>query len=42
MQFHERVRRAFLHLAEAEPRRYRVVDADRPVDEVAAEIARRR
>ena len=38
LQFHEAVRRAFLHLAEAEPRRYLVVDADRPVDVVAAEI----
>ncbi len=38
LQFHESVRRAFLHLAEAEPRRYRVVDADRPADVVAAEI----
>jgi dTMP kinase len=38
VQFHEAVRRAFLHLAEAEPRRYLVVNADRPVDEVAAEI----
>ena len=38
LQFHEAVRRAFLHLAEAEPRRYRVVDARRPVDVVAAEI----
>jgi dTMP kinase len=38
VQFHEAVRRAFLHLAEAEPRRYRVVDAKRPVDVIAAEI----
>ena len=38
LQFHERVRQAFLHLAEAEPRRYRVVDARRPIDDVAAEI----
>ena len=38
LQFHESVRRAFLHLAEAEPRRYQVIDAGRSVDEVAAEV----
>jgi dTMP kinase len=38
VQFHDEVRQAFLHLAEAEPRRYRVVDADRSADEVAAEV----
>ncbi len=30
LQFHEAVRRAFLRLAEADPRRYRVVDARSP------------
>lgn len=36
---HERVRRAFLELAAAEPHRYLVVDAGRSPDEVAADIA---
>ncbi len=35
---HERVRRAFLELAAAEPDRYLVVDAGRAPDEVAADI----
>jgi dTMP kinase len=38
LQFHKTVREAFLHFAEAEPRRYRVINADRSVDEVAAEV----
>ncbi|WP_199700612.1 dTMP kinase [Jiangella rhizosphaerae] len=36
---HERVRRAFLELAAAAPDRYLVVDAARPAEEIAAEIA---
>lgn len=36
--FHERVREGFRSLAAAEPERIVLVDADRPVDEVAAEI----
>jgi dTMP kinase len=36
--FHARVRSAYLQLAEAEPRRFLVVDAARPADEIAAEI----
>ncbi|HZZ95856.1 MAG TPA: dTMP kinase [Jatrophihabitantaceae bacterium] len=38
LQFHERVREAFLRLAEVEPRYYKVVDATRPAGEVAAEV----
>jgi dTMP kinase len=33
--FHERARRAFLGLADADPAHYLVVDAHRPVDEIA-------
>ena len=36
--FHERVRRGFLELAEAEPERYLVLDATRPSDELSREI----
>jgi dTMP kinase len=36
--FHARVRSAYLRLAAAEPRRFLVVDAARPADEIAAEI----
>ena len=39
LQFHERVRAAFLVLAEAEPRYYRVLDATRPAAVLAAEVA---
>lgn len=38
LEFHERVRRAFRILAEASPRNHRLIDARRPVDEVAAEV----
>ncbi len=41
VEFHERVRRAFLGFAEADPRHYLVVDARRPVEEIAAEVAER-
>ena len=39
--FHERVRQAFLRLAEAAPQRYLVVDAARDPQTVAAAISRR-
>jgi dTMP kinase len=38
LEFHRRVRTAFLELAAAEPARFRVVDADRPVSEVIADV----
>lgn len=37
-EFHARVRHAFLELAEAEPQRWVVLDATRPVEELAADI----
>lgn len=37
-EFHERVRRAYLDLAAAEPARFLVLDATEPVDELAARI----
>lgn len=39
--FHARVRRAYLDLAAAEPQRFLVVDAARPVQEIATEIRQR-
>ncbi|GGF14459.1 thymidylate kinase [Aliidongia dinghuensis] len=36
--FHERVRQGFLAIAAAEPKRCAVIDASRPLDEVAAAI----
>ncbi|GAA3657270.1 hypothetical protein GCM10022202_17000 [Microbacterium marinilacus] len=39
--FHARVREAFLALAAAEPGRFLVLDATRPIDELAADIRRR-
>jgi dTMP kinase len=38
LDFHRRVRQAFLDLAAADPGRFRVVDAAAPVDEVAARV----
>jgi dTMP kinase len=38
IDFHERVRQAFRRLAEAEPRRYLVLDAARPPSELAATV----
>jgi dTMP kinase len=38
LDFHERVRRAFLQLAAAEPDRYAVLDATRPIDELAGQV----
>ena len=40
-EFHERVRAAYLRLADAEPERFLVLDATRPVDELAAAIRER-
>jgi dTMP kinase len=39
--FHERVRYAFLDLASADPKRYLVLDAARPADEISKAIAER-
>ena len=39
--FHERVRTAFLALADAEPERFLVVDATQPIDEIADAIRTR-
>lgn len=39
--FHERVRRAYLDLADAEPGRFIVLDAGEPVDDIAAAIRTR-
>ena len=40
-EFHARVRAGFLALAEAEPERFLVLDASKPVDELAAAIRAR-
>jgi dTMP kinase len=40
-EFHDRVRAAYLGLADAEPGRFLVIDATRPVDEIAAAIRER-
>ncbi|AMM21772.1 thymidylate kinase [Frondihabitans sp. PAMC 28766] len=39
--FHARVRQGFLDLAEAEPERFAVLDATRPVDDIAALVRER-
>jgi dTMP kinase len=39
--FHDRVRAAYLAIAEAEPERFLVVDATRPAADIAAEISTR-
>jgi dTMP kinase len=39
--FHDRVRWAFLDLAAADPRRYLVLDANRPADEIAGAVRER-
>ncbi|MEH0819283.1 MULTISPECIES: dTMP kinase [unclassified Micromonospora] len=41
LAFHERVRYAFLDLAANDPKRYLVLDASRPADEITALVARR-
>jgi dTMP kinase len=40
-EFHARVRGAYLELAAGEPERFLVVDASRPVEEIAADIRQR-
>jgi dTMP kinase len=40
LAFHQRVRKGFLALAAAEPARWLVLDALRPIDEIQAEIRR--
>lgn len=40
-EFHERTRQGFLDLAAAEPQRYLVLHARRPVDEIAAAVRER-
>ena len=37
-EFHERVRDGFHRLAEREPERFRIVNTDRPIEEVSADI----
>ncbi|RLP87021.1 dTMP kinase [Micromonospora sp. BL4] len=39
--FHERVRYAFLDLAAADPKRYLVLDASRPAEEITGQVIRR-
>jgi dTMP kinase len=39
--FHRRVREAYLRLADAEPERFLVLDADDPIDEIAERIRAR-
>ena len=39
-EFHQRVRQGYLALAAAEPQRWRVIDADRPVEIVQEEVRR--
>lgn len=41
VDFHARVRQAFQRLAAAEPERFLVLDASRPVDELAADVRAR-
>lgn len=38
LEFHDRVRRGYHHLATADPERWVIVDANRPVDEVQADL----
>ena len=40
IEFHEKVRAGFLELAQNEPLRFRVIDAAKPVEVIAAEIRR--
>ncbi len=41
VEFHERVRHAFLDLAAADPEHYLVLDARKPLDEIAAAVRER-
>jgi dTMP kinase len=38
LSFHERVRHSFLDLSASDPKRYLVLDATRPVDDLAGEV----
>jgi len=40
LAYHEQVRRNYLMQAAADPRRFRVIDADRPVEQVAVDVWR--
>ncbi len=40
LDFHNRVRQAYLNLSAAEPERFRVIDAGRPVDAIASDVRR--
>jgi len=40
VSYHEQVRRNYLAQATDDPRRFRVVNADRPVEEVATDVWR--
>jgi dTMP kinase len=37
-EFHQRVREGYHRLAEREPERFRIVNSDRPIEEVSADI----
>jgi dTMP kinase len=39
LSLHRRRRKAFLEIAKAEPKRCKVIDASRPVEKIATEIA---
>jgi len=41
VEFHERVRQAFLRMASAQPEHYLIVDARLPIDEIAAAVRER-
>ncbi len=41
LEFHDRVRRAFLEMAAAVPNRYAVIDASQPREQIAAQIRQR-
>lgn len=38
IEFHEKIRAGFLEMARAEPRRFRVIDASKTIEEVSVEI----
>lgn len=40
IDFHNRVRRAYLNLAQSEPERFRIIDAARDVDSIASDVRR--